>query len=440
MKCTQCGKIIPNDSRFCKYCGVQLSRTCAACGAAVDEDAHFCSACGAEIIAAHDFDLDISKNVPDIAPGDAALTASGVRNVAGFYFSHRVSRKNRHAPAHFFDVSDRTLAYVEGNQLYRLDLEDELQRHRSEVSLDTNIEAVAIRGDDILTAGFDWGDGGDWKVMLWTYDDALNIRTQTEVTSVVVDEEQQSWRMRLTDKCLFIFSWDNYDKGRRTVIKYNLETKKLEKKTISGRKTYIWYVDGEKIYFRGERMAQAIDENGKPVVENYFGVIDTAPDKWTAHCIRTFGDGPDEIPDGAVYCDFEKGIVWTRATLNERNANGYDQDAYVARDLKPGCPIRQDLPVWKLPSKDHRVLFFDYFDGAYAIKARNAFAIDTFDQAGVMHHWKYSIYGDTENVIVWGDKILADMTSLGYRVYPFALDGPEDIYKDGTALLRFVGA
>ena len=441
MKCTQCGKIIPNDSRFCKYCGIQLSRTCAVCGAAVDEDARFCSACGAEVAAVTDFELDISKNVPDIAPGDTVLAASGKRNVAGFYFSHRVSRKNKHSAANFFDISDKTLAYVEDNQLYRLDREEELQRHRSEVSLDTSLEAIAIRGNDILAAGFDWGEESrEWKVMLWTYDDALNIRSETEVTSVTVDEEQQSWRMRLTDKCLFIFSWDNYDKGRREIIKYDLETRKLEKKTICGRKTYIWFADGEKIYFRGERAAKTVDQNGNPVYESYFGVMDTAPDKWTVHRIWSFGDGPDDIPDGAVYCDFEKGIVWSRVTRNERNEHGYDEKTYVARDLAPGYPIRADLPVWKLPATDAQVLFFDYFDGKYAFKARNAFAIDTFERDGMLHHWKYSIHGDTENVIIWGDELLADMTSLGYRVYPITLEGPEDIYKEGIPMLRYTGA
>ena len=94
MKCIQCGRTIPNDSRFCKYCGIQLSRTCATCGAALDDDALFCAVCGSEVSDVNTVELDISKNVPELTAADTA-DAPNARNVSGFYFSHRISKKNR---------------------------------------------------------------------------------------------------------------------------------------------------------------------------------------------------------------------------------------------------------------------------------------------------------------------------------------------------------
>ena len=440
MKCIQCGRTIPNDSRFCKYCGVRLSRTCAACGAALDDDAVFCSACGAEVPDGRTVELDISKNVPELSASDMAGVAPNGSNVSGFYFSHRISKKNKASAQQYFDVNDKTLVYLEGSVLSRFDKEGELVKHVNQTSLDTSIEALSILPDgNILAAGFDWGSGDSWKIMLWKFDDAMNVFERTEVFAVDADIEQQSWRMRLTDTCLFVFSWDNYDKGRRTILKYDFESRKVTQKTISGKRTYLWFANGEKIYFRGEGTVSGVDERGEPIVSDFFGVIDTAPEEWTVRRIWTFGEGPDEVPNGSVYIDFGKNIVWSHATRNERNANGYDADIYVARELAPGYKILSEYPVWKLPNTTPQTLFFDYFDGKYAFKAKNVLVLDNFDREGTEHHWKYTVHGDTENTIVWGDDVLVDLTSLGYRVYPITADGPEDISADGFPLRNMPG-
>ena len=67
-------------------------------------------------------------------------------------------------------------------------------------------------------------------------------------------------------------------------------------------------------------------------------------------------------------------------------------------------------------------------------KASNVLAMDAYGPDTEKYRWKNTLHGDTENIIVWGDKLIADFTSHGYRIYPITLDGPMDVYKDGTAV------
>ncbi len=48
--CT-CGTVNDADSRFCKSCGRELSRTCPHCGAKIAPDCKFCTECGAALTA-----------------------------------------------------------------------------------------------------------------------------------------------------------------------------------------------------------------------------------------------------------------------------------------------------------------------------------------------------------------------------------------------------
>lgn len=50
MFCTQCGKEVPNDARFCGFCGhamVPPKPVCPACGCELTEQTAFCTHCGA---------------------------------------------------------------------------------------------------------------------------------------------------------------------------------------------------------------------------------------------------------------------------------------------------------------------------------------------------------------------------------------------------------
>ena len=53
MNCTYCGKLLPNDSEFCAYCGKpvekDLTPKCGSCGKQVTEDSLFCPYCGTPI-------------------------------------------------------------------------------------------------------------------------------------------------------------------------------------------------------------------------------------------------------------------------------------------------------------------------------------------------------------------------------------------------------
>lgn len=55
MFCTRCGKQIPDDARFCKYCGLSVApltvKTCPSCGAEIDNDTVYCSTCGTRVSA-----------------------------------------------------------------------------------------------------------------------------------------------------------------------------------------------------------------------------------------------------------------------------------------------------------------------------------------------------------------------------------------------------
>lgn len=51
MKCNKCGNELPPDSKFCQYCGEDLSKAncCAFCGAQLQEGMKFCPKCGKQI-------------------------------------------------------------------------------------------------------------------------------------------------------------------------------------------------------------------------------------------------------------------------------------------------------------------------------------------------------------------------------------------------------
>ncbi len=49
MDCWQCGAAIPDDARFCPYCGLEQTQPCPTCGSASPLSARFCAACGAPV-------------------------------------------------------------------------------------------------------------------------------------------------------------------------------------------------------------------------------------------------------------------------------------------------------------------------------------------------------------------------------------------------------
>ncbi len=419
MKCIHCGKTVSDEARFCKFCGTRLRRTCAACGAALDEDARFCASCGAEALA----ELDFTKTLADLTAADAASIA-GRQNNSGFYFSRRVSRVNRSAADNAFDICGNTLALVEDQTLNLLTQGQTVSLRKTDISLDSSIKAVAVADGGIYAAGFDWSKSSDPIVMLWKYDAALNLRTADEVLLLGAGSDRRTIKLRLTDRHLFIFSWDSHDEGKREIVKYDIASGRLVQKELGGKRADIWYVDGEKVYFRGER------GNG----EQFFGVLDTAPEVWTIRRIWTIGNGADEVPDGPVYCNFLRGLAWTYATAEEQAALGCGGTSLVARSLAPGHALVKGCPVWQSPEAGAANLFFDYFDGTRSFKASNVLAMDAYGPDMEKFRWKNTLHGDTENIIVWGDKLLADFTSHGYRIYPITLSGPMDVYQDGTAL------
>ena len=419
MKCIHCGKTVADEARFCKYCGTRLRRTCAECGAALDEDARFCSACGAEALA----ELDFSKALTDLAAADAAPVA-GRQNNTGFYFSRRISRINRSAADNAFDICGNKLALMEDQTLNVLTQGQTVSLRKTDISLDCGVKAVAVTDDGILAAGFDWSKGSEPVIMLWKFDAALNMRTAEEVLLLDANTDRRTIKLRLTERHLFIFSWDNRDASKREIVKYDVATGRLLQKELGGKAVDLWYVDGEKVYFRGER------ENG----ETFFGVLDTAPEVWSIRRVWTIGNGPNEVPDGPVYCDFLRGIAWTYATAEEQAALGCGGTSLVARTLAPGHALASGCPVWQSPEAGAANLFFDYFDGTRSFKASNVLAMDAYGPDMEKFRWKNTLHGDTENIVVWGDKLLADFTSHGYRIYPITPSGPSDVYEDGQAL------
>ena len=416
MKCFHCGKTVADDVRFCKYCGTRLRRTCAACGAALDDDARFCSSCGAEAVA----ELDLTNALADVAAAAGPMPAGTGQNCSGFYFSRRISRQNRSPADNCFALSGNKLVFVEDQRLNLLTKEQNIQRRHTDISRDTELKAVGFNADGVLAAGFDWGSGAEPTIMLWQYDEALNLRSAVEVLLLSAKAERQACKMRLTDSHLFIFLWGSHDAGKREIVKYDLRSGRLEQNQIAGKRIDLWYVDGERVYFRGEQ-----DE------ECFFGVLDTAPETWTVQRIWAIGSGPEDIPDSPVYCDFAKQLAWTAATPGECRSLGLTEAAYVARELAPGHKILAEYPVWQAPETGAVNLFLDYFDGVRSYKANNVLALDACDPEGSKHRWKYTLHGETENVIVWDEYLLADLTSYGYRIYPAALNGPADVYKDG---------
>lgn len=53
MKCDKCGKDIPDNAKFCRFCGTEAkipvrTKACHSCGKTIYEDAKFCRYCGAQ--------------------------------------------------------------------------------------------------------------------------------------------------------------------------------------------------------------------------------------------------------------------------------------------------------------------------------------------------------------------------------------------------------
>ena len=400
MKCIHCGKTVTDGARFCKYCGTRLRRTCAVCGAALDADARFCAACGAEALA----ELDFTKGLQDLTASEAASMA-GRQNNSGFYFSRRISRLNRSAADNAFDICGNKLAFVEDQTLNLLEQGQTVSRRYTDISLDSGVKAVAIAKDGIYAAGFDWAKGSEPIIMLWKYDEAMNLSTAVEVLRLDGDTERRTIKLRLNDRYLFIFLGDSRDEGKRDILKYDIVSGRLTQKQLGGKRVDLWYLDGEKIYFRGEREG-----------ETFFGVLDTAPEVWTIRRIWTIGSGADEVPEGPVYCNFLRNLAWTYATAAEQEALGCDKTSLVARAIAPGHALVKGCPVWDSPESGAANLFFDYFDGTRSFKASNVLAMDAFSPDAGKFRWKNTLHGDTENILVWGDKLIADFTSHCYRI------------------------
>ena len=417
MKCIHCGKTVADGARFCKYCGTQLRRICSVCGAGLDEDARFCAECGAEALA----ELDLSAKLPALA-GNDGIVPTGKPNPYGFYFSRRLSRVYRGTVDNCFSICGDAIAFMEEHTLNRLTPTTEgIVRRTSDVSHDNAVMAVALAPDgSICTAGLDWAAGSAPAVTVWRYDVALNLRGISEVLRLNGNRARQTIKLRLTDSSLFIFLWDEHDAGKREIVKYSLDGGgKLEQKQLEGERIDLWYADGERVYFRGQNGADA-----------FFGVLDTAAEPWAVRRLWTFGNGPDEIPDAPVYCDFEKGIAWTAATADERREFGLAEKACVARTLGPGHALAEGYASWLYQETGEASFFFDYFDGERAYKSITAITIAGLDYTAP-HRWRNTLHGDTENVIVWGEYLLADLTGHGYRIYPATLDGPADVVRDG---------
>ena len=49
MKCKSCKKAIPDNSKYCAFCGKSVVKNCPSCGAKLIKDARYCNQCGIEI-------------------------------------------------------------------------------------------------------------------------------------------------------------------------------------------------------------------------------------------------------------------------------------------------------------------------------------------------------------------------------------------------------
>lgn len=64
MNCQKCGKLLPDGSMFCNYCGTKqvVKKVCSSCGAELPSDAMFCHVCGEKVVGSVDLKKEINES------------------------------------------------------------------------------------------------------------------------------------------------------------------------------------------------------------------------------------------------------------------------------------------------------------------------------------------------------------------------------------------
>lgn len=287
--------------------------------------------------------------------------------------------------------------------------------------------------DGILTVEFDY----QGHVMFYRYDDALKLLSKKEIISFpYATDTGVNVCFLITPRNILGIVWKD-EGGVSVLYKYDIAGNKLEKKSLTGIHGFRnFYADGSKLYFRAVADKPRRDKDGDEEDDEFFAVLDTAA--WSLKRLWSFGYTVQNSnfidKNGEFYLDFERNVAWTHPTAAERSANGWSENALVARELAPKGALLPQYPVWDLPY--HSIMgSFAYFDGSNYLYARHSNDVTTIEANGTEHGWRCTSHSVAERTLIWNGRVFADLLFdvTGYSAYPLSNE-PLDVEKDGILL------
>ncbi len=428
--CRVCGASLREGAKFCSGCGtaVQTALFCRQCGTELMAGDKFCFACGAAVQAAEPAAPEKRRPGRPRKDAGAAPKAEAPRkkkiypDVRGLYGEDLIR-----------SVSDRAVVFADNmGTLFRVDRERnalcrrevypaaaaQTEEHVLVLREDRDAEkAVLCTLDDRLQtvseqplleipmeAGYESG-----------YSYALNGRWAVAMNCSTVEDEELGTTVNrdLVIRCVDLESGE--------VREWTQARMEVDGKQILYLNTGKLLLDRNFLYLDGELLDY--DEDGEvdrqdaslrfDLEEGTFSLL------WQGNSWTRYGK--------PRFFDFAHQIMWTYPREMEMKRRGWDEEAkkfqrsmfpLVPRKLAPNSPILATQPVWWFPKEYGH---WTYFDGANGVAyfSNIYWAFYSVQQDGTFSpSWCKTSHGRTEESVVWGNDLLADLDAdYYYTIY-----------------------